>query len=140
MPDSEAEETQQTQQTQQEDEGSVGELYCELMDQVEALLELLENTETALHRLQRPMEQLSLQQLGDVPFLQTSPFRFQEFMLKKRPGKRIPFHILCKELCSHSLSESHDILTSPFLKEQLDISANTLTYPQLLGTLVNGIV
>ena len=140
MPDSDSEETQ----TQQEDEGSVGELYCELMDQVEALLVLLENTETALHKLQRPMEQLSLQQLGDVPFLQTSPFRFQEFMLKKRPGKRIPFHVLCGELrshsLSHSLSESRDIPMTPFLKEQLDISANTLTYPQLLGTLVNGIV
>lgn len=123
------------------DEESVGATYTALMDQVEAVVQMLETAETALHRLQRPIELLMLDQLGDVPFLQTSPFRHQTFSLKRAPTVRVPFHTLCAELRRTCLPLVQDgvIQTSSFLQEQLHVSTKTTSFPQLLGSLTFGV-
>ena len=121
---------------------SVGATYVALMDQVEEVLQMLEKTETALYALQRPIEALVLDQLGEVPFLLSSPFRHQAFSLKRTLSERIPFHALCANLRTHCLplsSQDGTIRTSPFLREQLNVRTETVTFPQLLGALPYGV-
>jgi hypothetical protein len=122
---------------------SVGDAYTALMDQVEAVLQMLETAETALHALQRPIELIALDQLGEVPFLLTSPFRQQSFSLKRIPSERIPFHAICANLRAHCIpltDQNGTIRVSPFLREQLHVSTDTVQFPQLLGALTHGVV
>jgi len=119
------------------DGASEGASYTVLMDQVEAVLQVLETAEATLQKLQRPIESLALDQLGEVPFLLTSPFRQEKFSLKRAPSVRLSFHTICSELRAHSLPLTREgvIQTSPFLREQMNISTETTTFPQLLRSL-----
>jgi hypothetical protein len=96
-----------------------------------------------LHQLQRPLEALALQQLGDVPFLQTSPFRQEAFSLKRAPATRLPFHTICSTLraqCLPLTTQDRVIQTSPFLREQLNVSAPSRSFLRLLGALPFGVL
>lgn len=127
-----------------EEEDSVASTFQSLLTQVEALVTVLETAEAGLLTLQRPMEQLALHQLGHIPFLQTSPFRSESFLLKRRPGgPRVPFQTLCAELRAHCLTlptEDDKLVVSPFLREMLHVETRTTTFPALLGALTQGIV
>lgn len=105
---------------------------------------VLETAERGLVSLQRPMERLALHQLGHVPFLQTSPFRSDAFLLKRRPaGPRVPFRTICAELRAHCLTLPRDgdrLVVSPFLKELLNVQTRTTTFPALLGALTEGLI
>ena len=126
------------------EEDSVASTFQSLLTQVEALVTVLETAEAGLLTLQRPMEQLALHQLGNIPFLQTSPFRSESFLLKRRPGgSRIPFRSICAELRAHCLTlptEGDELVVSPFLREMLHLETRTTTFPALLGALTQGIV
>jgi hypothetical protein len=131
-------------ESNQEDEDSVASTFQSLLTQVEALMTVLETAEAGLLALQRPMEQMALHQLGHIPFLQTSPFRSEAFLLKRRPGgSRIPFQTLCAELRAHCLTlpkEGDELVVSPFLREMLHVTTRTTTFPALLGALTQGLV
>lgn len=66
---------------------------------------LTEELEEHLLSLHRPIEQLELSQLGDAPFLETSPFRNATFTIQQgvhfpgiEPGKRYMFQTICSML------------------------------------------
>ena len=127
-----------------QDEDSVLSIYTSLLKEAEALMAVLETAEVGLAALQRPMERLALHQLGSVPFLQTSPFRSESFLLKRKPdGPRVPFSTVCAQLRALTLclpTEDGRLVLSPYLKEMLHIKARTATFPALLGALTHGLV
>jgi hypothetical protein len=135
-----------------QDEDSVLSIYTALLKEAEALMAVLETAEVGLAALQRPMERLALHQLGSVPFLQTSPFRSESFLLKRKPngapagapeGSRVPISIVCAQLRALTLclpTEDGRLVLSPYLKEMLHIKARTATFPALLGALTHGLV
>jgi len=129
---------------EEKEEDSVASTFHSLLTQVEALTTVLETAEGGLLALQRPMEQMALHQLGHIPFLQTSPFRSEAFLLKRRPqGPRVPFQTICAELRAHCLTlstEGDELVVSPFLREMLHLETRTTTFPALLGALTQGIV
>ena len=127
-----------------EEEDSVAATFHSLLIQAEALMTVLETAEAGLLTLQRPMERMALHQLGNIPFLQTSPFRQESFLLKRRPqGPRVSFRSICAELRAHCLTlptEGDKLVVSPFLREMLHVTTRTTTFPALLGALTQGIV
>jgi hypothetical protein len=127
-----------------EEADSVFSAYTTMMKEVETLMTVLETAEAGLAALQRPMEQLALHQLGHVPFLHTSPFRSESFLLKRRPaGPRVSFRAICAELRAHCHTlptEGDELVVSPFLREMLNVKTRTTTFPALLGALTRGLV
>lgn len=90
----------------------------------------LEAHMTTLHR---PMESLHLDQLGDVPFLASSPFRHQTFAVKPPgiPGidleRRYAFHTICAALRNYCIalganSATHDIELPKLLQNLFGIT------------------
>ena len=130
--------------SERDNEDSVASTFHSLLFQVESLMTVLETAEAGLLTLQRPMERMALHQLGHIPFLQTSPFRQESFLLKRRPqGPRVPFQLVCAELRAHCLTlpmEGDELVVSPFLREMLHVETRTTTFPALLGALTQGIL
>jgi hypothetical protein len=120
---------------------SMRELMC-------AMLEETEELEARLLTLQRPIEALALEQLGDVPFLQASPFRHQAFRLKVdgipgfEAGRRYPYHELVGVLRAHLIetgamdSEGVATLAKP-LQRLLGVEEERLSFVKILGHLRN---
>jgi len=129
---------------EEDEEDSVLTTYATLLTEVEVLMTVLETAEAGLAALQRPMEQLALHQLGNVPFLQSSPFRQESFLLKRRiEGNRVPYHVVCAQLRAHCLTlptEGDELVVSSFLRDMLHIRTRTTTFPRLLGALTEGLV
>jgi hypothetical protein len=129
-------------------ETDIGEQYDALLSQIEHLATLIETTETALHKLQRPILSLSTQQLGDLAFLESSPFRKQAFLVRMDPrGDRRPFHEICAELREYlfhnaAVTSDGSITITPLLRSQLRFKPRqkTTTYSEVLGLLVYGVV
>jgi hypothetical protein len=85
--------------------------FSDIQEQLEGVTEVVNAftqeialLEKQLETLQRPMEALELGQLGDIPFLTTTPFRHATFLVKP-PGfhgidleARYPFHTICSML------------------------------------------
>ena len=134
--------------SESEYESDIGDQYDALLQQIEHLATLIETTETALHKLQRPILSLSTQQLGDLAFLESSPFRKQAFHICADPtGSRRPFETICADLRAHlsredAVQTDGSILITPLLRTQLKFRPRqtTTTYPELLGKLVYGVV
>jgi hypothetical protein len=134
--------------TSSEYESDIGDQYDALLNQIEHLATLIETTETALHKLQRPILSLSTQQLGDIAFLESSPFRKQAFHIcADSTGGRRPFQTICAELRAHlfasdAVGADGTITITPLLRSQLKFKARqkTTTYSELMGLLVYGVV
>ena len=129
-------------------ESDIGDQYEALLDQINHLATLIETTELALHKLQRPLLSLSTQQLGDLAFLESSPFRKQAFHICADPtGSRRPFETICADLRAHlsredAVQADGAITITPLLRAQLKFRPRqtTTTFPELLGLLVYGVV
>jgi hypothetical protein len=129
-------------------ESDIGDQYDALLQQIEHLSTLIETTELALHKLQRPLLSLSTQQLGDLAFLESSPFRKQAFHICADPsGSRRPFESICADLRAHlsredAIHADGAITITPLLRSQLKFRPRqtTTTFPELLGLLVYGVV
>jgi hypothetical protein len=114
----------------------IGEMYKEA-----------EKLELHLYTLQRPMLDLEMNQLGTVPFLESSPFRHQTFQMKPPgipgiPNKRYPFHVICKYLreylAKHDAIQADGTITlTDDLKSLFGIQESSTTYMALLGHLRN---
>lgn len=113
-----------------------------------AMLQETEELEARLLTLQRPIEALALEQLGDVPFLQASPFRHQTFLLKVDgipgfvAGRRYPYHELVAMLRTHLIemgaldAEGVATLAKP-LQRLLDVEEERMSFVNILGRLRN---
>ena len=132
----------------EEYESDISEQYDALLNQIEHLVGLIETTEAALHKLQRPILSLSTQQLGDLAFLESTPFRKQTFQVRmEADGYRRPFQDICAQLRSYifqntTVGSDGIIAITPLLRSKLRFKPRqkTTTYSELLGLLVYGVV
>ncbi len=117
-----------------------------LTDIVGAFTQEIEALEKQLESLQRPVEGLELAQMGDIPFLSTSPFRHATFLVKPPgiPGinleTRYPFQTICEMLRNH-LFESGlvkpdgTVTLNKQLKQLFETKKKEVTYLELLQML-----
>jgi hypothetical protein len=133
-------------------EGS-GESYSTIKQAIAAMAHTLEELygeaeelEESLHDLHVPITDLQLAQLGDVPFLQTSPFRTAPFLVKKEgipgaaPGHRYPFHMICAALRDHlfktgAVAADGTITLTADLQELFEVQESTIQWIPLVGKL-----
>jgi hypothetical protein len=105
-----------------------------------------EELEEHLHDLHVPITDLHLQQLGDVPFLQTSPFRTATFAVKPPgfPGAdlkaRYPFHVICSILRDHlfksgAVAADGTITLNKPLQTLFEVQEPTIQWIPLIGRL-----
>ena len=98
-----------------------------------------------LGKIQKPIENIEIEQLTQVSFLEQSPFRAQSFLLQTPaiPGivakRRYPFHEICSFLRNYVLQkqlvqEDGSILVNEELRNIFALEATqvTLTYFDLL--------
>jgi len=118
----------------------------QLCDIMESIVKEITHIEAELVKLQPRMEDLYLNQLSDIPFLETSPFRFETFLVKPPgfPGvdldRRYPFHELCALLRTYlveskSINTEGLILPNKPLRKFFGRSLKPITFLQLLGLL-----
>ena len=118
----------------------------QLCDIMESIVKEITRIEAELVKLQPRMEDLYLNQLSDIPFLETSPFRFETFLVKPPgfPGveleRRYPFHEICALLRTYlveskSINEEGLILPNKPLRKFFGRSLKPITFLQLLGLL-----
>ena len=105
-----------------------------------------EELEEYLHDLHVPITDLHLQQLGEIPFLQTSPFRTATFAVKPPgfPGAdlhaRYPFHEICAILRNHlfatdAVATDGTITLSASLQTLFEVQEPTIQWIPLIGKL-----
>lgn len=110
------------------------------------MLEGIEVMETKLQSIQRPIQNIYTDQLGDVPFLETSPFRNASFHIKAPgfPGvdltKRYKFKditaLLRAYLEKKKAIDASGLITLPRqLKTLFGIKTNTATFMELISKL-----
>lgn len=147
MSDSESEYTPSVASAEEATNG-VHEHLESMRELMHAMLQETEELEARLLTLQRPVEALALEQLGDVPFLQSSPFRHQAFRLKVdgipgfEAGRRYPYHELVSVLRAHLIetgamdAEGVATLAKP-LQRLLGVEEERLSFVKILGHLRN---
>ena len=98
-----------------------------------------------LGKIQKPIENIEIEQLAQVSFLEQSPFRAQSFLLQTSaiPGivakRRYPFHEICRFLRGYAIQkqliqEDGSITVNEELRNifALDVTQTKLTYLDLL--------
>jgi len=114
-------------------------LISELYGQAEEL-------EEHLLTIQKPLEGTQIKQLGQLPFLEASPFRHATFKVKPPgfPGadlnRRYPFHEICTLLRNHLVASGAiladgTVCLSPPLQTLFEVEESTIGYIALLGRL-----
>jgi hypothetical protein len=131
------------------------ETYKSTLEEIEHMSALIteftvaiETLESEMAKLNRPLENLYLEQLGTIPFLISSPFRHAEFALKAPglPGiditKRYPYHTLCAMLRKYlfatgAVGADGTITLNKQLQDLFGIQESKATFVHLLGALRN---
>ena len=122
-----------------------------LANVIETLIPELDTLEAELKALERPIEQIALQQLGDIPYLSTSPFRKATFRFRAPglPGvdstRRYSFEDICGLLRNYIfqanlIAEDETITLNDQLKLLFGIKELTSTYIELIRHLRNVLV
>ena len=107
-----------------------------------------EELEEHLTTIQKPLEGLQVAQLGQLPFLEASPFRHATFKVKPPgiPGldlnKRYPFHTICAFLRNYLISNgavlpNGRVKLNAQLQALFGVKESTIGYITLLGALRN---
>lgn len=118
---------------------NLGHLIADLYGRAEEL-------EEHLLTLQKPLEGTQVAQLGQLPFLEASPFRHATFKVKPPgfPGAdlehRYAFHEVCALLRSHlvatgSVNADGTVRLSTTLKTLFEVEEPVIGYVSLLGRL-----
>ena len=126
--------------------GTVEDRIANLRHLISELYGEAEELESHLTDLHIPLEKLELAQLGDIPFLQGSPFRTATFQVKPPgfPGadlsRRYAFHEICAILrtylySSGAVAPDGTITLSKQLKSLFEVQGEKVTYIELLGHL-----
>ena len=113
------------------------------LDRMHEVMMALHNSiatlESQMEGMHRPLESLHLDQLGDLPFLSTSPFRHETFLIRPPgiPGlnvdKRVPFHVICETLRNHffetgAVQPDGSITLSADMQKLFGIQERTATF------------
>ena len=106
-----------------------------------------------LTKIQKPIENIEIEQLPDTVFLEKSPFRLQTFLVKSPcfpgidPNIRYPFHKICSILRNYIFSmklvdESGSIKPNEVLRKyfNIDSSVQEISYLDLLSKLKHVLV
>ena len=130
--------------------GSDVDSFSSLQGDLERMSEMVKLMTTNIHELEsamvqmhRPIEGLHLNQLGEVPFLASSPFRHQRFAVKPPgfPGidleTRYPFHVICAHLrtyliSSNAVSDDGTIKLTKPLQKLFGVKDETTTFLDLI--------
>ena len=110
-----------------------------------------EELEEQLLTMERPLENTQLSQLGQLPFLESSPFRHAAFKVKPPgiPGvdcdKRYPFHTICTFLRNYLIEANMvlpngDVCLNTHLQQLFGIKESVIGYVYLIGRLRQVIV
>ena len=106
----------------------------------------IEMLETRMMAMQRPIESLHIDQLGDIPFIVTSPFRYHTFAIQAPgiPGvdinKRHAFHEICTVMRAHifhvnAVQADGTIVMDASLQKLFHTKDTQVTYPHLMRLL-----
>lgn len=131
------------------------ESFSDIQEQLETYTDVvgtftqeIEALEKQLEALQRPIEGLEIGQMGDIPFLASSPFRHATFLIKPPgiPGlnleTRYPLHKICELLRNH-LFQTHavkpdgTVTLNKQLQQLFETKKKETTYLELLQMLRN---
>lgn len=116
---------------------------------IESMLNEVEALEKRLLTIQRPLQNLHIEQLGELEFLSKSPFRQAEFKFSKPevaalaeldPKKRHPFQKISECLRNAILAQNcvdeHGLITLPkAMQKMFETKDSHITFPGLLGYL-----
>jgi hypothetical protein len=132
---------------------STMESFSEIQGQLSALTGLMEvlmtqtnEMESQMKTMQRPLEGLALDQLGDIPHLAASPFRKQMFAYKRAlPGidvsQRYSFETICAHFRAYMFGQNlvdadGQITADAHLANVFEIQVGTkLNFMEMLGRL-----
>ena len=109
----------------------------------------IEMLEARMMAMQRPIESLHIDQLGDIPFIVTSPFRYHTFAIQAPgipgiPGvdinKRHAFHEICTVMRAHifhvnAVQADGTIVMDASLQKLFHTKEKRVTYPHLMRLL-----
>jgi hypothetical protein len=130
---------------------SIQENLEQLSDLVTLFTKQLEVAEEKMSEIQPKLEDTHVSLLNGVPFLETSTFRNQKFLIKPPglPGidtmKRYAFKTICEMMrkylfASNLVLEDGTIQVNEFLQSMLGIKESKVSYMGLLGHLQTVIV
>ena len=139
--------------TESEDDGilEIEEQLSILSNSIESLLESVESFEKELAAMERPIGDIALAQLGDVPYLVTSPFRTATFAFRAPglPGielsRRYAFHEICELLRTYLfkmnlIDADETVKLNNVLRNVFHIQDDSISYINLVGKLRNVLV
>jgi len=118
----------------------------EMTDTIALLNEQINTIEEHLKSMERPIAELTLEQFGELPFLETSPFRNQTFAVKP-PGlpsidntKRYAYKDILKMLRKYLFNNrlvnpDGTVCVNRLLSKLFEIPEGTTTYLKLLAGL-----
>jgi len=121
---------------------------------MESMLRDLTNLEARLEALHRPLRDLHVEQLGNIDFLASSPFRNATFQFKNaavaaaaglKDDKRYPYHVICKTLRaaliqSGQVTKDGTLTLNTATKQLFGVKEDNISYPVLLGHLRNVLI
>lgn len=105
----------------------------------------IETLETQLISIQRPIESLHMEQLGDTPFLESSPFRHTMLKFKsdvRIPGldasKRYSFADMMKHVRTYlfesgAVQEDGSITLTKEMRKMLEIKEESVSYVEIMN-------
>jgi hypothetical protein len=126
-------------------------IMADTCDLIDSLLKDISEVESKLNTLQRPLQHLHVDQLGDLEFLEKSSFRSTPFLFAK-PGpaklagldvsKRHSYKTIvgCLRnaiLQQCTVDENGLITLTPAIQKMLETKEKKITFPGLLGYLRN---
>lgn len=126
--------------------GTIEEEIQELSHFISEMYGEAEALEARIQQIQRPLESLMLDQLGQVPFLKASPFREARFQVKS-PGfqgidlaQRYPFKEICEMMRAYliksgAVQADGSIRLNAQLKTLFEVEEDTIGYVALMGHL-----
>lgn len=140
-------------ENESDDEGvlEIEEQLVTLTDTLEILLASIEDLDEELMSLERPLENIMLQQLGDVPYLETSPFRLATFAFRPPglPGINLKRRYAFKEICEllrtylfqmKLIEADETVRMNQALKTLFGVEEDSISYLSLIGKLRNVLI
>ena len=127
---------------------------CVTTSLIEGMLSDLTNLEERLETLHRPLRELHIEQLGNLDFLASSPFRHATFQFKDGQtaaaaglcgNERYPYHVICKTLRTALMNTGQvdkdgTLKLNTATKQLFGVKEDTISYPVLLGHLRNVLI
>lgn len=124
-------------------------LFQTTIEEIELLLNMIDVLEKKLDSLHRPLQLLTINQMGNLDFLQVSSFRFERFRFRNEtiaknagldPSKRYTYEEICSTLRNYLIKNNHitpsgNVKLNDELKQLFEIEEDSISYLLLLQKL-----